>query len=304
VVLALSVDPAPPRRAPSAAAPIAVPGPPDRLAVAGGRVWVLPRLGAALIAVDPRSHRVREYQVPAFFGAGGPFPGLAAGPLGLWVANADPRNGGVDRVDLATGRSRAHARVPRAQAVAVGSDAVWVAHQTAAGRGELVRVSDAGERSPSRVSAGREPVALALAFGSLWVADRAANAVLRIDPVQRRLLARVPVGRGPAALAPAGGRVWVANLGARTLTAIDPATNEVVGAPVRLGKEIEDVAGLRDTLWVAAADSTVTRLEARTGAVIRSLDTLPAPLALAADARGGVWVGSAREQRVTRIDAS
>jgi DNA-binding beta-propeller fold protein YncE len=179
---------------------------------------------------------------------------------------------------------------------------VWVAHETAARRGELVSVEPGGRRTGAPVAVGREPVAIAVGFGAVWVADRGADAVLRVDPVRRRRVASVPVGRDPAAVAAAGGRIWVAAIGDRTLTAIDPATNEPVGAPVRLGKEIEDLAGRGEAIWVAAADGTVTRLDARRGVVTGSVATLRAPLSLAVEPRAdGVWVGSVSEQRVARI---
>ena len=60
--------------------------------------------------------------------------------------------------------------------------------------------------------------------------------VVRIDARSGRIEARVPVGAAPGSLAIAGGSVWVANtlggasraIGANTLSRIDPASNRVV----------------------------------------------------------------------------
>ena len=87
----------------------------------------------------------------------------------------------------------------------------------------------------------------------------------------------------------------------RSCGSILPA-NRVLGAPVSLGKEIQDLAGSDESLWVSAADGTVTRLDAATGAVVGSpLSPAGAALALAVDGNS-VWVGSSSDQTLTRIE--
>ena len=54
------------------------------------------------------------------------------------------------------------------------------------------------------------------------------NLVLRIDPREGRVVAQIPVGRGGSAIAIAGGSVWVANEFDGTVSRIDPRTNSVV----------------------------------------------------------------------------
>ena len=74
-------------------------------------------------------------------------------------------------------------------------------------------------------------MAVALAAGSLWVADRRADQVLRFDPGTLRLRDRIAVGDGPGALAAGAGGVWVANLDDRTLLRIDALSGRAEGAP-------------------------------------------------------------------------
>jgi virginiamycin B lyase len=138
----------------------------------------------------------------------------------------------------------------------------------------------------------------------VWVALRRSGIVARVDPHSLRIVARVQVGAGPERLAIAGQTVWVLNSDDRTISRIDVRTNETRGAPISLGKELEDIAAGGGSLWVASSDRTLTRLNAATGAAIGTpIAVSAAPLALAADA-GGVWVGSASDNTLTRVDAN
>ena len=128
--------------------------------------------------------------------------------------------------------------------------------------------------------------------------------VVRVDPRSLRIVARVQVGAGPARLAIAAGTVWVLNKADRTISRIDVRSNETRGAPISLGKELQDIAAGGGSLWVASSDRTLTRLSAATGAAIGSpIAVSAAPLVLTADALG-VWVGSTSSNTLTRVDAS
>jgi hypothetical protein len=95
--------------------------------------------------------------------------------------------------------------------------------------------------------------------------------------------------------------VWVGNATDRTLTKIDPARNEAVGAPVALGKEINDLVFGGGSLWLAAGDGTVTELDARTGAPVSPpIRVGRSPLSLAWDGHE-LWVASAPDQVVRAL---
>jgi streptogramin lyase len=153
--------------------------------------------------------------------------------------------------------------------VTAGRDAVWATFgDTGHATRNLTRIDPRTARtSGARLDAGRDPAALALGAGSLWIVNRAPGTVTRIDPATGRARSAIPVGRRPDALAVGSRAVWVLNSGDDTLTRVDPATDQPVDVPLSLGKQLEDIALAGGVLWVAAADRTVSRLDAVTGAV-------------------------------------
>jgi serine/threonine-protein kinase len=294
--------------APKRGEPAARPSPihlqqsPDRLAILGARVWALTSGGGQLARIDPAKRTVATFPSPVDLG-GGEYPDLEAGFGSIWLAHANVTVGGVDRIDPVTVQAIQHIPLPGAWAVGIGSHTVWaVTHSTPERRKPVLAMIDPRrDRIVRSLRVGKTPSAVAEGDGAVWVADAGADAVYRVDPQGRRVVATIRVGDGPARLAVGSEAVWVANLRDRTLTRIDPRTDRVVGAPVSLGKEIEDIALAGATLWVASADATVVPLRARNGAVLgNAVPVGRPPLALASE-RGSVWVGSAGDLEVERV---
>jgi streptogramin lyase len=280
--------------------------PPDAVAAGGRFVWALSNVGGALTRVDTISGHTASFPEPFDLG-GGLFADLALGSGAVWVAHATA-GGGVDRVDPGTGEGLAHIAFSYAAVVGTGPGGVWAlsAPPSDAGphrRGQLVAIDPRTNRSTGPpLTVGREPSALAVTRTAVWVADKRSGTVLRVDPDRHTIRARVPVGRRPLAVAADDRVVWVLNGGDRSLTRIDPRSDETVGAPVSLGKELQDIALTRTALWVAAADSTLTKLDPVTGQ--RQADSQPVgepPLALSAADRLGVWIASAHDQTLQRL---
>ncbi|WP_246551654.1 protein kinase domain-containing protein [Miltoncostaea oceani] len=286
--------------------PIPIPIAGDRVAAGDGQVWAIATGGGNLARLDIDSGEVADYP-PAIDLGGGEFPDVAVGAGGVWAAHAIETVGGVDHVDPATGDAVQRVRFPGARALATTEGAVWAVSGTpqAAEAGSLVRIDPVSDRRVgAAVATGRGPADVAVDGAGVWVANTHADSVWRFDPDTRRVLARIPVGDDPRAITVGAGGVWVANVGDRTITRIDPATNRVQGAPISLGKEIEDVVASDRAVWVAAADGTVTRLDPATGQTVgQPLPTGRAPLALAEDA-GVVWAVSAADRTLTRIEES
>jgi serine/threonine-protein kinase len=288
---------APASPGPVAAEPIALQQATDRLALLDGKVWVLQIDTGRLARVDPATGGVEYFNAPVDLG-GGAFPAIAAGAGSVWTTHANATVGGVDRVDPETVQAIEHIRLPSADALSVGSSGVWASTR----EGALVRIdtrTNALDGAPVR--AGQALVAVAEGADAIWAADEAANDVVRVDPGSREVVVRVPVGAAPGRLAVAPDVVWVANLGDRTLTRIDSGTNRVAGAPVSLGKEIQDIAIAAGRLWVASADATVTPLDLMTGAVAGpSITVGTSPLSLAAQ-RDELWVANGGDRTIQEI---
>jgi streptogramin lyase len=241
---------------------------------------------------------------------GGHFPDITAGSGAVWVAHAQD-SGGVDRVDPATGEAVEHIGLAWASAVAAGLSSIWAITAPPrdtrdATRPRLVEIDPAGNRIVGRAAVvGGEPSALAVSEDAVWVADVRRASVVRVDPRSHAVQVRIAVGRRPTAVAADGRIVWVLNHGDRSLMRIDPASNEPVGAPISLGKELEDIALARDGLWVAASDATLTRLDRLSGAQVGDAVNVGRPaLKLAASPdEDGVWIASAADATVQRFGA-
>ena len=95
----------------------------------------------------------------------------------------------------------------------------------------------------------RRPVGIAFGEGAVWVADKGADAVTRIDPLTNSTRT-ISVGAGPTAVAVGGGLVWVANTAAGTVSRIDPVRNEVVET-INVGNAPSGIAFGGDAVWVA-----------------------------------------------------
>src|SRR6201999_4218909 len=147
-----------------------------------------------------------------------PGNGAALGASGgrLWAA---PEDGLVARIDTATARA-AESVDPKtsASAIAVGSDAVWVAGVAS---DTVTRIDPTGLVTP--IAVGRAPVAVAVGAGGVWVADADDGAVVRIDPQTNSVKTTIPVGEPPDSVVVGLGSVWVSHGDAGTVSQIDPA---------------------------------------------------------------------------------
>jgi DNA-binding beta-propeller fold protein YncE len=289
----------PPRRAVATTFRVGIA--PERIAAVGDALWVMTVNRGIRVRVDTRRGTLRRLPAAVDLG-GGQFPAMAAGTGVIWVAQGDREIGGVTAFDPRTGEALSRARIPGAMAIAAAGGAVWVTSMNGRGSGRLTRL---GARTASvragPVPAGRDPAAVLSAAGSVWVADRKRDEILRFDPVTLRLRDRVRVGDGPALLAGDSRAVWVGNVGESTLMRIDGA--DVVGAPVELGKQLDDLLVGFGHLWVAGGDGSVTRLDAGTGQPAGApVQIGGAPLALAASP-AGVWVASAGNGTVRMLRA-
>jgi DNA-binding beta-propeller fold protein YncE len=194
--------------------------------------------------------------------------------------------------------------------VAVGPDAVWVAHGCA-----ISRVDPRTNRVVAKVAGirprpdGCSVLGIRVGAGALW-ASLWGQGLARIDPVANRVVATVAIDDITAspALTPDG--VWVLCCGAITprpgawLARIDPATNRMV-ARVRLGGLPEAVAAGPSGVWAAAPGGPVWRVDPATNRVVARIGISDRPGGRGVNVlvgREAVWVSDPASATVVRID--
>jgi YVTN family beta-propeller protein len=188
---------------------------------------------------------------------------MAVDATSAWVTAASE----VDRIDPAT-----NAVVDRVSVggtpcgIAVGADGrIWVA---VLGTGAVVAIDAAKLQVTGRIDGvGPQLWDLKAGFGAIWVADRSAKSVLRIDPKTTRVTATIAVGPQPSGLAVMPDGVWVSDDTDGKVRRIDPAKNVVVttadvgGAPSWFADD-----GARNLVVAQRGASKVVPLDPKTGA--------------------------------------
>jgi YVTN family beta-propeller protein len=256
---------------------------PGPVGAGAGAVWVGNLQDRTLARIDPRKRKV-----VAFITLGSRTPtGVAAGSRAVWVAHG--LRGELSRVDPQYDRVTATRRVARSLgdrqhgAVAVGYGRVWAVY----GDATLARVDPISLRV-SRSFAGTAPTAVALAAGSVWVANSEDSTVERFNPTTLEVVKPITVGRRPVALASGEGAVWVANAGEDTVTRIDLSTNST--RTIQVGDGPAAVAVGAGAVWVANAGArTVSRIDPAAREVVETIELHNAPAGIVVAERL-VWV--------------
>jgi streptogramin lyase len=165
----------------------------------------------------------------------------------------------------------------RALALTSGEGYLW-----ATTAGEVIRI-DPATRSIARVHVGGIPIGVAIAAGSVWLADRDAGQVVRLDARSLRPVGKpARAGTKPSTLMAAAGALFVVDEEDGTVVRLDARSGMPVGLPIRIaspakGATISAVASSGQSVWVSSfAASTVSRIDStagRRGGAIRVLIT-------------------------------
>lgn len=94
--------------------------------------------------------------------------------------------------------------------------------------GTLLRVNATNGQLTASTPVGRVPGSVAVADGSVWVANSADHSVMRLDAASGERQALIKVGLYPKALAADRGALWVGHLVEGNLARIGPGTDSVV----------------------------------------------------------------------------
>ena len=175
--------------------------------------------------------------------------------------------------------------------------------------GDAVAAIDTGSnRVVGAVSVGAGPSEIASGSGSLWVVNRDDRSVSRVDPGTLAVTGVVRLANSPTGLAAVDGAIWVVGTSpteaAVSAARIDPQFN-VVSKTVRIEGlvpgEFGSAAASGSTLWIAPSSGRLTRLDARTGRVVQTVDPGTSPTSVAVG-EGATWVADRNADTVTRID--
>jgi virginiamycin B lyase len=207
-----------------------------------------------------------------------------------------------------TQRAVATLKIPGfADFLVADGDAVWTTNQ---GRVEKLERDHHGP--VATVPMPNPCGAMAIGFGSLWVANCQDSSLYRIDPKAARVLAVIPTGladpHGELSIAVGAGSVWLLTDESGVLSRIDPQTNSVNTRIKVAPYSYATVFGF-GSVWItntgkaASGTGSVQRIDPVTNRVAATIPVGPIPRFLAAG-EGGVWTLNQGDGSVSRIDPS
>jgi DNA-binding beta-propeller fold protein YncE len=249
-----------------------------------------------VIGIDPRTNRV-----VASFPVGRAPSGIDVTADAIWVSSETERK--VARIDLQT-----HA----VETIGMPHPVAFLTHD------DEGNVYASGwdfplvwEIDPNRVEivhtwrVRTRALGLAVGGGSLWVVDRLANAVSRIDLARGRVEPAISVGADPLVLAFGFGAVWVANSDDGTISVIRPGVP--VPATIRGVDRAFGIAAGGGAVWVTSnAWSRLYKIDPDTRKIVAVINVSSLNLAndvfdVAAGA-GGVWIANRGAPELVHVD--
>jgi virginiamycin B lyase len=245
-----------------------------------GRWSSPPTSPAALTAGTPAGNAALSSpsQSPGAIGSGGPQdlpqPILASAPVGAWPVDLAFGFGSVWVVDVGDGSlSSLDLRTGQfKRAIGLGGGPIALAVDDdwvwVAQRQAhtIARIEPLFDVQLAPITLSGAPVDVAAGAGSLWVAIED-DAVLRIDSSTDQVVATIAVPDRPRSVVFAAGSVWVASRWAGTVTRIDPATNTVVESWAVPGAD--RLVATSDAVWVVNALSCGLGICGRNGQLYR-----------------------------------
>lgn len=254
-------------------------------AIASGSIWVANLDDQTVQRIDPATHMV-IHTLPV-----GDIPtGLATSNGAVWVAGGDSSQPSVTvkRIDPEFDIVAQQTRLGSAfrggwGLVATREDAVWAVSSS----GLLSQLNPKTSRVLQTIDTNTGPSGIGVGLGAVWVTDRSADTVTRVDPTG--LLTPIAVGRNPSGIAVGAGGVWVTDSLDNAVVRIDPSTRAVT-TTAAVGRSPLGVAVGAGSVWVAnSRDGTVTRIDPTTGKAAKTIKVGGSPQAIVV-AADRVWV--------------
>jgi streptogramin lyase len=129
---------------------------------------------------------------------------------------------------------------------AYGAGRVWVVESD---QNRLIAINPFTAKVVQAVTVGNEPVAVAVGYGAVWVANAGFGSVTRLD-LRSGKVETIELDYQPTAIAAGAGAIWVVSKLGHVVIRIDPR-KRVVTKTIRLANPPVDVAAGDGHVWVA-----------------------------------------------------
>jgi YVTN family beta-propeller protein len=177
-----------------------------RITSGGAFLWIAAP-GTSVIRVDPRHPRDGHLPVVPDQGVEG---AIAYSDGKVWVAGARD----VFPIDAITANPGAGVPIGVVRDLAFGFRSLWAVSGGPAHMNGVVqalrRIDPHTEFVQETIPVGSDPIGVAVAGDSVWVASRTDGTVVRVDPAQNRVVDTITLGSAPSALVADDAGVWVA----------------------------------------------------------------------------------------------
>jgi YVTN family beta-propeller protein len=220
-----------------------------------------------------------------------------------------PRRRGRRRVLALVGAVVAAASVAMA-AIAVtsrGTESPIVASPNS-----LAVIDPQHSRVTATISTGPRPTTIAVHGDDVWVLHPDTRTLSHVSGHDHKLIGTVGLGGAPSGLAADARGAWVSDARTASLTLIEAerltATRRIETRPRPLVGPNSDAGNVAEgvaSLWLASGDSTITRIDPRSGHVLARIPGVATGESLGGIAfgHGSVWVaGPVQDSPITRID--
>lgn len=245
------------------AATFHVGGDPDWMAIAQHAVWVT---SSSLNRVTQLN--AADNSVGATLAVDNPCSGLIAAFGSLWSPSCGAHS--LIRADVKTGSIQATIAVSPADSegcIAAGDNSVWLATSAA---GILSRISQKTNSVIASITVPSGSFCPVHAGGFVWITSTEHSLLAKIDPSTNKVVAEIPVGKNPRFATSGAGSVWTLNQGDGTISRVDIKSGKLLAnIPAGLVGHGGEITFGFGSVWATLAKTPITRIDARTNAVIR-----------------------------------
>jgi virginiamycin B lyase len=236
-----------------------IPRPGDYIRCAFGSVWMMS--GAKLVRVNPADNTFTDTMLK---GIQGPFRGIAMGEEALWLPDV-----GTDLIHRFDPTSNAVTlSIPaimgdRDGMIGVGEGSVWVTEKQL-----LTRFNAATGKEEAKIELPGEGVAVAVAFGSVWITSPRKNKLYRIDAKTNVVAQTIALKPRPHFMVADQDTLWILDNGG-FVQSVDGKTGEVKATietgPLYGGSEIDVGDGF---IWATSVDIPLMAMDPQSNSMI------------------------------------